>query len=203
MIENLVDNGFDYIDLGLPSGTLWATCNVGASKPNEPGLYFQWGDTVGYTKDQIGKDKQFTWADYKWNPSGDGETFTKYKNPGDKLELKDDAAHVYMGGSWHIPSPEQIQELIYNTFQGRVMMERIGGNLFVSLKDMSKELCFPAVGHAENGSIRGYNGHSISWSSALSTHTTDFGQFLSDSDTSTYLSSYSRCYGFTIRGVIG
>lgn len=45
---------YDYVDLGLPSGTLWATCNVGASKPSEYGLYFQWGDTKGYTKDQVG-----------------------------------------------------------------------------------------------------------------------------------------------------
>ena len=40
------NNGFEYVDLCLPSGTLWATCNVGASKPTDYGLYFQWGDTI-------------------------------------------------------------------------------------------------------------------------------------------------------------
>ena len=59
------NNGYDYVDFGLPSGTLWATCNVGASKPSDTGLYFQWGDTKGYTAEQVGKDKQFDWDDYK------------------------------------------------------------------------------------------------------------------------------------------
>lgn len=47
-------NGHEYVDLGLPSGTLWATCNVGAESENDVGLYFQWGDTQGYTADQVG-----------------------------------------------------------------------------------------------------------------------------------------------------
>ena len=63
MAKNINSNGFDYVDLGLPSGTLWATQNVGASKPSDYGLYFQWGDSKGYTKKQLGKDKMFTWAD--------------------------------------------------------------------------------------------------------------------------------------------
>ena len=50
-------NGFSYVDLGLPSGTLWATCNVGADKPSDFGLYFQWGDIQGYTADQVGLDE--------------------------------------------------------------------------------------------------------------------------------------------------
>lgn len=57
MDKEINNNGYEYVDLGLPSGTLWATCNVGASKPSDYGLYFQWGDTIGYPKDQIGKDK--------------------------------------------------------------------------------------------------------------------------------------------------
>ena len=97
-------NGHDYVDLGLPNGTLWVACNVGASKPSEAGLYFQWGDTVGYTKDQVGTgegQKKFAkdYSDYKW---GVDPNFTKYTKIGDKLELEDDAAHVHMGGDWHI-----------------------------------------------------------------------------------------------------
>ena len=52
--KKINNNGHEYVDLNLPSGTLWATCNIGASKPSESGLYFQWGDTQGYTKEQIG-----------------------------------------------------------------------------------------------------------------------------------------------------
>lgn len=59
MDKKINNNGFEYVDLELPSGTLWATCNVGASKHSGFGLYFQWGDTNGYAKDQVGKNKQF------------------------------------------------------------------------------------------------------------------------------------------------
>ena len=107
MEKKINNNGYDYVDLELPSGTLWATCNIGASKPSEYGLYFQWGDTVGYSPDQIGfgeGKKVFSFDDYKWSPSGDGDTFTKYTNTGDTLELEDDAAHVHMGGDWHMPA---------------------------------------------------------------------------------------------------
>ena len=54
MNKEINNNGYDYVDLGLPSGTLWATCNIGASKPSEYGLYFQWGDTIGYSLSDIG-----------------------------------------------------------------------------------------------------------------------------------------------------
>ena len=108
---------YDYVDFGLPSGTKWATKNVGARKPSDAGFYFQWGDIKGYTANQVGTGegkKKFAddWSDYKWNPSGDGKTFTKYTTTGAALELEDDAAHVYMGGNWHMPTPNQINELI-------------------------------------------------------------------------------------------
>ena len=84
---------YEAVDLGLPSGTKWAAQNVGARKPSDAGLYFQWGDTSGYTADQVGKDKQFAsdWSDYKWYLSGSvGEnniSFKKYNTKGDKLVL--------------------------------------------------------------------------------------------------------------------
>ena len=120
MANSINNNGFDYVDLELPSGTLWATCNVGASKPSESGLYFQWVDTKGYDKDQVGKDKQFHWNDYKWNPLGDYETFTKYTTPGEALELVDDAAHANMGGDWHMPAPYQFREIGRASYRERV-----------------------------------------------------------------------------------
>ena len=94
----------EFVDFGLPSGTLWAKMNVGAESETDPGLYFAWGETEGYTVEQVGVDKQFTWADYKFNPSGDGETFTKYTSGEETLELIDDAAAVNMGGEWHMPN---------------------------------------------------------------------------------------------------
>ena len=131
------NNGYDYVDLGLPSGTLWSACNVGASKPSESGLYFQWGDTQGYTADQVGTGdgkKRFAldWSDYKW---GETPNFTKYTTEGATLELEDDAAHVNMGGSWHMPTKEQIQELIDNTKSTWTTKDGVNGRLFTSKTD--------------------------------------------------------------------
>ena len=97
-------NCHPYVDLCLPSKTLWSTMNVGASKPSDYGKYFQWGDVQGYTFDQVGTKKKFAydWSDYKWYESGivdfDNIKFKKYTTAGAKLELEDDAAHTHMGG---------------------------------------------------------------------------------------------------------
>ena len=53
--KKINNNEHPYVDLGLPSGTLWAICNVGASKPSELGLYFQWGDTKGSPRNRLEK----------------------------------------------------------------------------------------------------------------------------------------------------
>ena len=101
-----------YVDLGLPSGTLWATCNVGASAPEEFGDYFAWGETE--PKDH------YDWSTYKWC-NGEEGTLTKYCNDGtlgfngfvdEKTELdrEDDAACAHYPGG-RMPSWEQIQEL--------------------------------------------------------------------------------------------
>ena len=97
-------NGHDYVDLGLPSGTLWATMNVGASSPSTQGEFYAWGETS--TK----SSSSFNFANYSyWN----GRNLEKYENDDGltKLELSDDVAHVSMGGDWIIPEPWQFQEL--------------------------------------------------------------------------------------------
>ena len=120
-LEEFVDpyNGHAYVDLGLPSGTKWAKMNVGASSEKEAGLYFAWGETQGYAD---ASTKAFSWSDYKFNPSGDGSTFTKYNSTDGKtvLDLEDDAAHVNMGGDWHMPNRAQCLELLKETKNGFV-----------------------------------------------------------------------------------
>ena len=130
------------VDLRLPSKTLWATMNVGASKPSDYGLYFQWGDVQGYTFDQVGLKKKFAmdWSDYK---CGVAPNFTKYKRYGTTLELEDDAAHVNMGGDWHIPTPEQCQELIDNTTSEWTTQNGINGRLFTSKKRFFQVNLYP------------------------------------------------------------
>ena len=214
MIENIVsNNGFDYVDLGLPSGTIWSTCNIGALKPSEPGLYFQWGDTQGYTKEQVGRDKQFSWDDYKW-----GEFFpsttkcatkgAKYTTPNAQLEPEDDAAHVCMGGSWHIPSPEQCQELIDNTTTRWTKEDNMYGRLFMSKRYPSKSIFIPIAGYAWDNSIKDTNeifGCGYIWSSVLDDLYVSNGLCLefNCSKVDIRFTGEDRCNGLNVRGVIG
>ena len=78
-------NNHAFVDLGLPSGNLWATCNVGASSPEQAGLYFAWGETTGVTAEQVENGER------KFNES--------LKEIKDNLALKQDGAHLNMGGS--------------------------------------------------------------------------------------------------------
>lgn len=198
--ENFDNNGYDYVDLGLPSGTLWATMNVGASNPLDCGLYFQWGDTQGYRKDQIGKDKPFTQKSYKWYDD-DKNVFTKYTYKGATLELEDDAAHVHMGGDWHMPTKEQIKELIDNTTREFETLEGVSYMALTSKKDSSKYIFFPAAGYAWEGTDIGSNTGYV-WSSVLHTCSVCDGDSLSFDSRNAYLLNYDRYDGHSVRGVI-
>ncbi len=114
------------IDLGLPSGTKWASCNVGASSPEEYGGYYAWGETE--------EKESYNWSTYKWMNEGqsswsqinkytfaDGQTSACWYRDGTfigdgktTLDPEDDVAHVKWGGNWRMPTREQIDELISN-----------------------------------------------------------------------------------------
>ena len=144
--SELDTNGHEYVDLGLPSGNLWAKCNIGANTEEEEGLYFQWGDTQGYTAEQVGREegqKAFSWADYKFVTDDFSINFSKYNDSDDKivLDLEDDAAHAIMGGNWRMPTFEEYKELFLNTdiylvptegaeIQGTVQ-EQSGGDIII------------------------------------------------------------------------
>ena len=205
MEKNINNNGFEYVDLGLPSGTLWATMNVGASKPSDCGLYFQWGDTQGYTAEQVGigeGQKKFAEdeSDYKF---GAYPNYSKYTTPGVTLGLEDDAAHINMGGDWHMPSPTQIQELLDNTTNTWTTQDGVNGRLFTSKKDGTKSIFIPAAGSVWDGSVQDSGGDGGVWSSMLGTDDVDFGQGLGFLSDSAYLGDDSRCCGFSVRGVVG
>ena len=103
----------EWVDLGLPSGTLWATCNVGANSPEEYGDYFAWGETE--------PKEVYDWSTYKWC-NGSENTMTKYCSNSSfgvvdnktELDPEDDAAYVNWGPSWRMPTHEQLQELAEN-----------------------------------------------------------------------------------------
>ena len=201
--KKINNNGHYYVDLGLPSGTLWATCNVGAKRPSDFGLYFQWGDTKGYTKEQIGKDegqKKFDLDDYKW---GKYLNFTKYTLPSDRLELVDDAANVNMGGDWHIPTPEQIQELLDCTTNKWMKCNGRNGRMFTSKKDRSKFIFIPAAGIVLSGSIYDSGNFASIWASRLNYLSHESGQQLHFDSETIDVGWYFRFEGLSIRGVIG
>lgn len=206
MDKDINSNGFDYVDLDLPSGTLWAVQNVGADIPSDYGLYFQWGDTQGYTADQVGKEsekKKFRWADYKFSIDGNSSNFSKYTGYGSILDLEDDAANSSMGGSWHIPTNEQFYELLNNTTNHWTTLDGVNGRLFTSKKDSSKSIFIPAAGNAWEGSLYSSGGSGLVWSSMLSAGSVLSGQYLLFSSDGAHLCDGSRYNGFSVRGVIG
>ena len=109
----------EYVDLGLPSGTLWATCNIGANSPEDYGDYFAWGETEGYNSGKT----YFDWSTYKWC-NGSFKSLTKYNNSSSfgivdkktELDLEDDAAYINWGPEWRMPSIDQLKELIKSSY---------------------------------------------------------------------------------------
>ena len=197
------NNGYNYVDLKLPSGTLWATCNVGADNPSDYGLYFAWGDTNGYTKEQIVKDKPFTKDKYKWSIKGCDKNFIKYTTEVSILDLEDDAANSYMGGSWHIPTSNQFKELINGTTSIWTEQNGIDGRLFTSKKDISKSIFIPAAGIAWDDTVLDRGRYGKVWLSMLSTNYDYFGQEFALYSDSVFLYNSYRYRGHSVRGVIG
>lgn len=212
MNKEINNNGFDYVDLGLPSGTLWATKNVGANNPSDFGLYFQWGDVIGYSPSQISKRKEnkaFDWSDYKFSINGSYSNLSKYTTLGETLDLEDDAAHVNMGGDWHMPTPEQFKELINETTSKWERQNGVNGMKFISKEDESKYIFIPAAGDAWHGSINNNGREGNLWSSmmddAWGTYNGQGLEFYCYSKDSEHVFSHGgdRCCGYSIRGVIG
>ena len=127
------ENGFEYVDLGLESGTMWATCNVGADKPEDEGLLFQFGCTNGY---RYG-DNNNQFKTYNQNEQDTGCEFIPKTTSGkvykenDILDL-DDAVHVNMGGKWRMPTSDELEELLNNTTHDVSFINGIKGMMFTS-----------------------------------------------------------------------
>ena len=206
-------NGHAYVDLGLPSGTKWATMNVGATKPEEYGLYFAWGDTQGYTADQVGSGegkKAFKWADYKWSDNGSSSVMTKYNATDGKtiLDSEDDAAAVNWGGKWHMPTEAQCQELFNtakctNAWVTDYNGSGINGRLFTSVSN-GNTLFIPAAGSCSGGSVSGVGSKGGVWASSLNSSSVSFAwDIYFNSNGGSVSSLSSRFYGRSVRGVVG
>ena len=178
----------EYVDLGLPSGTLWATCNIGASKPEEYGDYFAWGETE--------PKATYSWSTYKY---GTYETPTKYNNSDNlrELELTDDAAYVNWGPSWRIPSKLQIRELFNNcSVDKSASMNGVKGFLFTGSN--GNTLFLPAAGVRWDSSFSGEGSIGRYWSNSIHEYKLGFAYFL---DFEWSLDYGGRNFGFSVRAV--
>lgn len=144
--------GFEFVNLGLPSGTMWATYNVGAASETDLGLYFQWGDTVGHTKDE-GNNFPFEYKQ-RFLRSRFAEN-NSHTLPFCQQDLRptEDAVHITMGGRWTSPSDNDFYEMIHHclyTWIENYKGSGVCGALFTS-KVNGKTLFFPAGGWLKEG----------------------------------------------------
>lgn len=154
---------YQWVDLGLPSGTLWADRNVGATKPEDYGLYFAWGETEGYTSSTDAKE--FVWDDYKFSINGSISNFSKYNSTDDlkTLDLVDDAAYV-SDNTCRMPTLDEVNELTANTTSTWETLNGINGRRFTA--DNGKSIFIPAAGCASAGSPSDVGSKGYIWSSS-------------------------------------
>lgn len=194
--------GHGWVDLGLPSGIKWATCNLGASSPEEYGDYFAWGETT--------PKEEFTWKNYEFRTSGDSKDsvrFSKYNNKKDRgtvdnrkhLDKIDDAASVNWAGSWRIPTAEDFDELLTHCDTTWVTQRGVDGCQFTS-KQNGKSIFLPAAGWRGSSLLSaGSKGYYVSSSLSLGKpHCASTFEFTRDT---TQRSAGFRYCGFSIRPV--
>ena len=186
------ENYVEQVDLGLPSGTIWAACNLGAESPEEYGDYYAWGETE--------PNSGYYTGDYKF---GAGNKLTKYNGKDGKtiLDPEDDAAHVVLGGKWHMPTKEQIQELLDNTTNKESELNGVKGILYTS-KTNGNTLFFPYSGHASTDNIWGEGEFNQCWSSSLYTLYKGYAYTLFSKFNDSKFYKYKRHIGCSVRGVL-
>ena len=188
------ENGFKYVDLGLPSGTMWATCNVGATRPEDSGLLFQFGRVDGY---KYGDSNKFIKKNNNPTPTS-GKTYKKYNI----LELEDDAAHVHMGGKWRMPTYDQLEELLNNTTHEVVTINRVKGTMFTSNIN-GHQLFIPFAGFWYNCKYYYNRSYGLVWSSQVNVGYEDSAYciYCNNSIGGPCIYVENRFYAFSVRGV--
>ena len=183
---------------------MWATCNVGADKPEEYGLLFQFGRVDGYAYD----DENHQFRTFEQNTQDTGNEYIpktasgKTYNVGETLDLKDDAAHINMGGVWRMPTNDELQELINNTSHEVTSINEVQGMMFTSNKN-NKQLFIPFVGYWSEDDRFIEAGSSASvWSSQVHAYAVDDAYLLyCDYGGNPSDDNYSRSYARSVRGV--
>ncbi len=148
----------EYVDLGLPSGTLWATTNVGAASPEDYGDYFAWGETA--------PKATYDLSSYKWYDDS-SITLTKYNVTDNKtvLEEADDAATANKGSDWRMPTMADMQELSQQCTWTLTTINEVDGWLVVGPN--SNSIFLPAAGYRSDTSLYNSGSEGHYWTSSL------------------------------------
>ena len=152
------------MDLGLPSGTLWACCNVGATNPEEYGGYYAWGETE--------EKSYYDWSTYKWC-KGEFNTMTKYCTNSScgtvdnkkSLSATDDVAHVKWGGNWRMPTRAEQDEL--RTKCRWTWTTKNGVNGYKVVGTNGNSIFLPAAGYRNEEELYDVGSNGYYWSSSL------------------------------------
>lgn len=226
-----MDNGHEYVDLGVVvdgNPVYWAATNIGAEQPADYGLYFAWGETVGYGSYPRGEETvndwdgvvfsildghSFDWSSYSLWDRDPGSikkysTMSKFGLVDNKtvLEPEDDAAHVNWQGSWRMPTEDEQDALRTQcTWTWTTMTnsegESINGYKVSNKTDSSKFIFLPAAGYREDTLCFGVGSRGLFWSSSLCTNGCDDAHYLSFDSDSYSRGGHDRHHGHTVRPV--
>lgn len=189
-----------YVDLGLPSGTLWACSNLGASSPEQYGDHYAWGEIVP------NKATAYTWDNYRFGGDPDNSVeCSKYNSTDGKeeLDLEDDAANVVMGGEWHIPHPLQWIELLDYTTSAWTTLNGVAGMQLTS-NENGNTIFFPAAGVVIDAGLVVQGDIFVGCSSCTYGNSNPWNTYIFVGRSDGFnLSEEGRCYGFSVRGVLG
>jgi len=191
----------EWVDLGLPSGTLWATCNVGADRPGDFGDYFAWGETAP-------KDS-YSWENYMWC-YGYSSTLTKYCTNSsfgyngfvdNKAELDpvDDAAYVNWDPSWRMPTYDQLEELRTQCTWTWRIKDGSYGHLITGPNGNS--IFLPAAGYRESEYINYTDTWGDYWTRELAPGYSNLARYLYLGEQLIGWDGSNRINGYTVRPV--
>ncbi len=190
-----------YIDLGLPSGTLWANCNVGANSPEGYGNYYAWGE--------ISAKQTFSWTNYR-HCHGTDTSITKYCSIADygsggftdsltTLVSEDDVAVTNLGTDWRMPTNEEFNELMEVCSYVWTSLNGVNGYLFTAQNGNS--IFLPAAGYIGEGDIGVSGSFGRYWSSSLNVDYPVYAEGVSFNSGNITVNGNYRYYGLSVRAV--
>lgn len=204
-------NGHEYVDLGLPSGTLWATCNVGAGTPEASGYYFAWGETqpkptysVKNCKYSIFDNNRYRYYQERGISAKEYEyyKYTKYSDSDHLIILQpdDDAATIQWGNGWHSPTYIEWNELIAYCNLKLTYQNEVLGMLVTAPNGNS--IFLPAVGYRDINDLYGMSENGLYWSSSLDDDTPNYAYYFLYGNSGRYkMSQGDRYLGCSVRAV--